>query len=102
MAAWFVRRYGLASLDAATEVLPVAGTREALFAFAQSVVDVSRRDPLVVCPTPFYQIYEGAAFLAGAQPVFLNQVAHDGFRLNLDALSEDEWARVQLLYVCSP
>jgi len=102
MAAWFTRRYGLASLDPETEVLPVNGTREALFAFAQSVVDVSRRDPLVVCPNPFYQIYEGAALLAGARPVFLNQIARDGFRLHLDALSENEWSRVQLLYVCSP
>lgn len=102
MAAWFTRRYGLASLDPATEVLPVNGSREALFAFAQSVIDPSRRDPLVVCPNPFYQIYEGAALLAGARPVFLNQIAGNGFRLDLDALSDDEWARVQLLYVCSP
>ena len=102
IAAWFRRRYDLASLDAATEVLPVNGTREALFAFAQSVIDGSRRDPLVVCPNPFYQIYEGAALLAGARPAFLNQIARDGFRLNLGALSDDEWSRVQLLYVCSP
>ena len=66
MAAWFSARYGLPRLDAAHQVLPVNGTREALFAFAQAVVDDSRPAPVVVCPNPFYQIYEGAALLAGA------------------------------------
>ena len=75
MAAWFTRRFGLPRLDPATQVLPVNGTREALFAFAQAVVDPSRPSPVVVCPNPFYQIYEGAALLAGAEPAFLNQTA---------------------------
>ena len=83
-------------------MLPVNGTREALFAFAQAVVDTSRPSPLVVCPNPFYQIYEGAALLAGAEPVFLNQTAANRFDLDLDSLTEDQWRRTQLMYVCSP
>lgn len=102
MAAWFRRRYRLPRLDPRTEVLPVNGTREALFAFAQAVVDTSRGTPLVVCPNPFYQIYEGAALLAGAEPAFLNQTAVNGFDLDLDSLTADEWRRAQLIYVCSP
>jgi N-succinyldiaminopimelate aminotransferase len=102
LAAWCTRRYSLPPLDAATNVLPVNGTREALFAFAQAVVDTSRQSPLVVCPNPFYQIYEGAALLAGAEPVFLNQTADSDFDLNLDSLTEDQWRRTQLMYVCSP
>ena len=101
MAAWFTRRYELPALDAATHVLPVNGSREALFAFAQAVVDGSRPS-LVVCPNPFYQIYEGAALLAGAEPVFLNQIARTGFNLDLESLTDAEWRRTQLLYVCSP
>ncbi len=118
MAAWFRRRYRLPRLDAATEVLPVNGSREALFAFAQAVMDCSsglgRRSPaeapagagegwpLVVCPNPFYQIYEGAALLAGAEPVFLNQTPARGFRLDLESLTDEQWRRTQLMYVCSP
>jgi N-succinyldiaminopimelate aminotransferase len=102
MASWFRTRYGLPRLDAATEVLPVNGTREALFAFAQAVIDTSQPAPVVVCPNPFYQIYEGAALLAGAEPRFLNQTDARGFALDLDSLSDGEWRRTQLLYVCSP
>ncbi len=102
LAGWFRRRFSLPALDATTEVLPVAGTREALFAFAQAAIDRSRPLPLVVCPNPFYQIYEGAALLAGAVPVFLNQLEASAYRLPLESLSDAEWARVQLLYVCSP
>ena len=102
MAAWFVRRFGLTRLDAATEVLPVSGTREALFAIAQAVVDPSKPSPVVVSPNPFYQIYEGAALLAGAEPVFLNQTAGTGFALDLDSVTQDQWSRTQLIYVCSP
>jgi N-succinyldiaminopimelate aminotransferase len=102
IANWFTRRYGLERLDSSTQVLPVNGSREALFAFAQCVVDASRAAPLVACPNPFYQIYEGAALLAGARPVFLNQTPANGYRLDLDSLSPAEWERVQLLYVCSP
>jgi N-succinyldiaminopimelate aminotransferase len=102
MAAWFRRRFQLARLDPATDVLPVNGSREALFAIAQTVIDASRPSPLVACPNPFYQIYEGAALLAGANPVFFNQTAANGFGIDLDAIAPSEWERVQLLYVCSP
>ena len=102
MAAWFRRRYNLSALDPASQVLPVNGSREALFAFAQAVIDGSRPSPVVVSPNPFYQIYEGAALLAGAEPVFLNQTARNGFDLDLEALSDEQWRRTQLLYVCSP
>jgi N-succinyldiaminopimelate aminotransferase len=102
MAGWFRRRYALSRLDAATEVLPVLGSREALFAFAQTIVDPARSSPIVICPNPFYQIYEGAALLAGAQPAFLNQTADRKFDLDFESLTEDEWRRTQLMYVCSP
>jgi N-succinyldiaminopimelate aminotransferase len=102
IAAWLARRYSLPELDPATEVLPVNGTREALFAIAQAVVDRTRPAPAVVCPNPFYQIYEGAALLAGAEPLFLNQTSANRFDLALDSLTETEWQRTQLLYVCSP
>jgi N-succinyldiaminopimelate aminotransferase len=91
-AAWAMRRYALPKLDPATQVLPVNGTREALFAFGQTVLD-STNNAKVVCPNPFYQIYEGAALLAGAQPVFLNS----GMRFG-----EIDWDGVQLVYTCSP
>jgi len=102
IAGWLVRRFGLPPLDPATSVLPVNGTREALFALAQAVVDPSQPGPLVVCPNPFYQIYEGATIVAGAQPVFINQTRENGFGLELDALSDEQWRRVQLIYICSP
>jgi N-succinyldiaminopimelate aminotransferase len=93
IAAWLMRRYALPALDPATQVLPVNGSREALFAFAQTVIDPAGGAARVACPNPFYQIYEGAALLAGAQPVFLN----DG--MPFEAL---DWRGVQLAYVCSP
>ena len=102
LAAWFTRRYSLSKLDAAAQVLPVNGTREALFAFAQAVIDGTRPEPTVICPNPFYQIYEGAALLAGAVPAFLNQTPDNGFDLDLDSLAEDVWRRTQLIFVCSP
>jgi N-succinyldiaminopimelate aminotransferase len=102
IAAWFARRYALKAVDPRTHVLPVNGTREALFAFGQAVIDPSRSRPAVVSPNPFYQIYEGAALLGGAEPLFLNQTDANGFGLDLDSLTDDEWARTQLLYVCSP
>jgi N-succinyldiaminopimelate aminotransferase len=102
IAAWFARRYGLKALDAHTQVLPVNGTREALFAFGQAVIDPARSRPAVISPNPFYQIYEGAAVLAGAEPLFLNQTDSNGFGLDLDSLTAPEWQRTQLLYVCSP
>jgi N-succinyldiaminopimelate aminotransferase len=102
IAGWIGRRYGVPAPDAATQVLPVNGSREALFAFAQTVVDRRRRGAKVVCPNPFYQIYEGAALLAGAQPVYLNTVSHTGFAMEWAELPESTWREVQLVYVCSP
>jgi N-succinyldiaminopimelate aminotransferase len=102
IADWLRRRYGLQHVDPAKQVLPVNGSREALFAFAQTVVDPSRPGALVVMPNPFYQIYEGATLLAGAAPEFLNVSADSGFRLDLAQLADSVWARVQLIYVCSP
>jgi N-succinyldiaminopimelate aminotransferase len=102
IAAWIARRYGVPAPDAATQVIPVAGSREALFAFAQTVVDGSKPDAVVLCPNPFYQIYEGAALLAGARPVFINTTREHDFEMDLAAIDEDIWRRTQLLYVCSP
>ncbi len=101
IAAWACRRYCLPRLDAASEVVPVAGSREALFAFAQAVVDRTRR-ALVVSPNPFYQIYEGAALLAGAQPVYLPSTRENGYKMEFERLSAADWNSVQLVYVCSP
>jgi len=98
---WLQQRFQLTSVDPHSQVLPVAGTREALFAIAQTVVD-RRTDPLVLCPNPFYQIYEGAALLAGAQPVFLDCRAENGFLPDFEAVSADTWQRCQLLYICTP
>jgi N-succinyldiaminopimelate aminotransferase len=105
MAGWMARRYGL-KVDPATQVLPVNGSREALFALTQVVVDASRvtaeGPPLVVCPNPFYQIYEGAALLAGAQPWYANSEPARNFGIDWAAVPEAVWARTQLLFVCSP
>jgi N-succinyldiaminopimelate aminotransferase len=102
IAAWLEKRYGIPKIDATTQVIPVTGTREALFAIAQAVVDTTKPDPVVVCPNPFYQIYEGAALLAGATPVFMNQVAANDYALDLGQIAPDVWRRTQLVYVCSP
>ncbi len=102
IAAWLKNRYGLAKLDYRTQVIPVNGSREALFAFAQAAIDATRPNTVVVCPNPFYQIYEGAALLAGAQPQFLNTVPENGFALDFARLADEVWARTQLVYVCSP
>lgn len=101
ISAWLQRRYGL-SLDAATQVLPVNGSREALFALAQTVIDPSRPGATVVCPNPFYQIYEGAALLAGAQTAFANSDPARNFAANWSQIDAATWARTQLLYTCSP
>lgn len=102
IAAWIARRYGIQAPDAASQVLPVTGSREALFAFAQCIVDSSRPEALVLSPNPFYQIYEGAAFLAGVTPAFLNQVPENAFAMDFGSIPADTWRRVQLVYVCSP
>jgi N-succinyldiaminopimelate aminotransferase len=98
--AWLQKRYRL-SLDPATQVLPVNGSREALFALAQTVVDPSR-DAVVVSPNPFYQIYEGAALLAGAEPYYAPSVPERNFAVDWDSVPERTWARTQLVFVCSP
>lgn len=102
IADWLKGRYDL-NISAETEVLPVNGSREALFSFTQTIVDPSRGyTPIVVSPNPFYQIYEGGAFLAGADIRFLNTLPETGFGFDYDSLTEDEWKRVQLFIVCSP
>ena len=101
IAAWIQRRYSL-TLDAGSQVLPVNGSREALFAIAQTVVDASRAGATVVCPNPFYQIYEGAALLAGAQVAYANADPARNFAVDWSQIPDATWARTQLLYVCSP
>jgi len=100
-AGWVGRRYGV-HLDPATQILPVNGSREALFAFAQAVVDSHASDVTVICPNPFYQIYEGAALLAGAKPYYAPSDSSRNFNINWDAVADEVWATTQLVYVCSP
>jgi N-succinyldiaminopimelate aminotransferase len=102
IAAWLRKRYRLDALDSARQVLPVNGSREALFAFAQAIVDGTRGGARVAMPNPFYQIYEGATLLAGAAPEFINISADSGYRLDLTQIPESVWAVTQLLYLCSP
>ena len=97
---WLQRRYGL-QVGAATQILPVNGSREALFAFAQMVIDPSR-SPVVICPNPFYQIYEGAAILAGAEVHYVPSDPSRNFAVDYSAVPEAVWAKTQLLFVCSP
>jgi N-succinyldiaminopimelate aminotransferase len=104
-AAWLTRRFALpaGAVDPETMLLPVNGTREALFAFAQAIVDTSgAQRPVVALPNPFYQIYEGAALLAGAEPCFVPATAATGYLPDLDAVPEETWRRCQLLFLCSP
>ena len=98
---WLQRRYGV-TLDPLSQVLPVNGSREALFAIAQTVIDPTRPGATVVCPNPFYQIYEGAALLAGAQTAFANSDASRNFAADWSRIDAATWSRTQLLYVCSP
>lgn len=105
IAGWLERRYALPAINPATQVLPVNGSREALFALAQTVIDPTASLPdaaLVLCPNPFYQIYEGAAYLAGAQPYFANSDPARNFAPDYKSIPDAVWARVQLLYLCSP
>ena len=102
IAAWIKRRFNLPGINPDTEIIPVNGSREALFSFAQAVIDPSTNHPAVVCPNPFYQIYEGAALLAGATPYFINTLPENHFRLDYSQLTDAVWSRTQLIYVCSP
>ncbi|MFZ7311450.1 succinyldiaminopimelate transaminase [Comamonas jiangduensis] len=98
---WLQRRYGI-TVDAATQVLPVNGSREALFSFAQTIVDPSQPGATVLCPNPFYQIYEGATLLAGATPYFVASDPARNFAVDWDSVPADVWSKTQLMYVCSP
>lgn len=104
IAAWASQRFQLkpGSLDPEQQVLPVNGTREALFALVQTVVDRHQTAPLVVSPNPFYQIYEGAAILSGAEPFFLNCTPENNFIPDFEAVDPDIWRRCQILFICSP
>ena len=102
IANWIRQRYQVEKIDPARQILPVNGSREALFAFAQAVIDGSRERPAAVAPNPFYQIYEGAIILAGAEPYFINLLPDNDFALDLQQLPDEVWRRTQLIYVCSP
>lgn len=103
---WISRRYKIPALSAEKAILPVNGSREALFAFAHAIIDASKNSPVVISPNPFYQIYEGAAFLAGATPYFLNTLPHSNPEQNhvmdFSSVPEDVLARTQLAFICSP
>lgn len=104
VAHWLLSRFKLpnASLDPMKHILPVNGTREALFAFAQCMIQAGKPLPVVLMPNPFYQIYEGAAILAGAAPYFINCLSSTRFLPDFSSVPENVWARCQLLYICSP
>ena len=101
---WLSRRFSIADFELNPErnILPVTGTREALFAIAQCVIDRGVAAPLVIMPNPFYQIYEGATLLAGAEPLYLDCVESKGYLPDLDAIDDSQWSRCQLFYICSP
>ncbi len=104
IADWLKQRFQLHTIDAETQVLPVSGTREALFSFVQATIDRSHNSgqPYVVMPNPFYQIYEGASILAGATPYFYNCTPENNYLGNLDDIPADVWQQTQLLFLCTP
>jgi N-succinyldiaminopimelate aminotransferase len=105
IANWLMQRFKLPAISPATQVLPVNGSREALFAIAQTVISPvpeGAASALVMCPNPFYQIYEGAAYLAGAEPYFINSDPARNFSPDYSSVPTEIWQRVQLLFVCSP
>ena len=102
IAGWLQARYGIPAPDIETGIIPVNGSREALFAFAQAVVDAARPHPVVISPNPFYQIYEGAALLAGAEPYLINTLPDNDFAMDYAGVPASVWQRTQLVYVCSP
>ena len=102
ISAWIARRYNIAAPNPEKAILPVNGSREALFAFAQVIVDSSKSKPIVISPNPFYQIYEGAAFLAGAEPYFLNTLPETQHAMDFESVPADILNRTQLVFVCSP
>lgn len=106
ISSWITRRYNIPALSAEKAILPVNGSREALFAFAHAIIDTTKNNPVVISPNPFYQIYEGAAFLAGATPYFLNTLPHadadQNHVMDFTSVPQDVLARTQLAYICSP
>ena len=102
IAGWLARRHDLGPVDAGREVLPVSGSREALFSLAQAVLDPDEHDALVVCPNPFYQIYEGATLLGGARPYFANALPQRDFRTDWAAIPSETWQKVRMVFTCSP
>ncbi len=104
IAAWLCRRFAINPklIEPAKNILPVSGTREALFAIAQTVIDRADKRALVFMPNPFYQIYEGATLLAGATPHYLDCLSENGFLPDLDSVDAADWSRCQLIYICSP
>ena len=102
IANWIARRYQIDTPNFETAILPVNGSREALFAIAQVVIDSTKANPIVISPNPFYQIYEGAAFLAGAQPYFLNTTVENNHAMDFANVPADILNRTQLVYVCTP
>ena len=105
IAHWVSQRFNIPTegISAETQIIPVSGTREALFSFALSVVDrTTEKQPVVMMPNPFYQIYEGAALLAGAEPYFLNTTEDSGYLPDFESVPETIWQRCQLIYICSP
>ena len=106
ISSWIAKRYGIPALSAEKAILPVNGSREALFAFAHAIIDTTKNSPVVISPNPFYQIYEGAAFLAGATPYFLNTLPHadadQNHVMDFSSVPEAVLARTQLAYICSP
>lgn len=103
IANWLTNRFNLATdaLDTETNILPVTGTREALFSFAQCIVDRTK-EAVILMPNPFYQIYEGAAFLSGAEPVFYNTVKEHNYLPDFGTIDESIWKRCQIIYICTP
>ncbi len=99
---WIARRYQIAAPNPDKAILPVNGSREALFAFAQAMIDSGKPNPIVISPNPFYQIYEGAAFLAGATPYFLNTLPENGYVMDFSSVPAEVLNHTQLVYVCSP
>ena len=101
IADWLKQRFQLTQISSDQQIVPVNGTREALFAFTQAVID-RNKNGLVISPNPFYQIYEGAAYLAGAEPHFLPCLEEQGFNPDFDAVSDAVWQQCQLLFLCTP
>ncbi len=103
IADWLRQRFQISNVDPENQVLPVNGTREALFSFAQCLIDPRQNEkPVIIMPNPFYQIYEGAAILAGAEPYFLNTTEQNQYCPDFDSVPENIWRRCQLIYICSP